>query len=127
MAAKCLAIAKSGSRCSRPALAGGVFCLMHSPDHAEMRREASRKGGRNRSAQARARAATPEAMAPDELAGWLSLIFKQVLVGKLEPRVGSAAAGIAKVMLQTRELVEVEERLLALEDAAGLGERRRIA
>ena len=73
------------------------------------------------------KAAIPDAMDAAELGGWLSLIFKQVLVGKLEPRVGSAAAGIAKVMLQTRELVEVEERLLALEDAAGLGERRRIA
>jgi hypothetical protein len=72
---------------------------MHSPEAAELRREASRKGGRNRSAKARAAAEIPDAMTPEQLGGWLSLAFKRVLTGQLEPRVGTALAAIAKTLL----------------------------
>jgi len=124
MAAKCSAIARSGSRCGSPALPDSAYCFVHSPDTAEARREASRKGGRNRSAQARARAALPEAMGAEELGGWLSTLFKGVMTGRVEPRVGSAAAGIARVMIQSRELVELEARLAVLEEAAAVETRR---
>ncbi len=123
MAVTCSAIAKAGSRCSRPALAGAAFCLMHSPDHAEMRREASRKGGRNRSAQARARAAIPEAMDAAELGGWLTTLFRGVITGRIEPKIGTAAATIARTMMEVRTAVELEQRIAELEERAGTAER----
>ena len=101
--------------------------MMHSPDHAEMRREASRRGGKARSTRARARAATPVAMDAAELAGWLTTLFKGVLTGRVEPRVGTAAASIAKVMMEVRAATELEARLAELEDRAGIEDGRRIA
>ena len=124
MAAKCNAIARSGERCGSPALPDSSYCFVHSPDHAEARRAASVKGGRNRSAQARARAAIPPAMDAVELGGWLALVFRRVVAGQMEPKIGTAAAAIARTMMGVRELVEIEARLVALEEAASLGERR---
>ncbi len=123
MATKCSAIARSGSRCGSPVLPASAYCWVHDPGSAEARREASRRGGKARSNQARAQAALPEAMDAAELGGWLAVLFKGVVAGRIEPRVGSAAAGIAKVMLEVRELVELEARLVALEEAAGISER----
>lgn len=117
MAAKCAAIAKSGSRCSRPALAGKQHCLMHDPDSTELRRQASVKGGYARSAKARALKQIPEAMTAEELAGWLSLVFKKVVAGSMEPKIGSAAAAIAKTIIDVQvvadqpAIAELEEQL----------------
>ncbi len=102
MAVKCSAIARSGSRCSSPVLPGSAFCFLHAPEMAEMRRESSRKGGRNRSAKARAAKLIPEAMSAADLAGWLSLLFTNVMEGTIEPRVGAAAATIARTLLDAQ-------------------------
>lgn len=103
MVAKCSAIARSGSRCQSPAMAGQAFCLMHSPDHAEVRREAARKGGRNRSAKARAAASLPDPMTVDELTVWLSVAFKQTLSGRLEPKTATAVATLARAFLEAQQ------------------------
>jgi hypothetical protein len=100
MAVVCAAITKAGSRCRRPVLPGKAHCLMHDPESAELRREASRKGGRHRSAKARAAKALPEALTPEELTAWLSQAFKSVLVGRMEPKVGTACATLAKAILE---------------------------
>ena len=76
MAARCQAIARSGRPCSSPPLAGSSWCWIHDPAATEARREASRKGGHARSNQQRAKKEVPEAMAADELGGYLSLLFK---------------------------------------------------
>ena len=104
MAEKCSAIARSGSRCS----------------------SAAKKGGRNRSAQARAAAAIPEAMTPAELSGWLSMLFRSVVAGHTEPRVGSAAATIAKVLIEARAVADqptVEELRDQLDTLRAMVER----
>jgi hypothetical protein len=125
MATKCSAIAKSGNRCTTPVVAGSAFCWMHAPEMAERRREGARKGGKARSSRARAAKLLPEAMTPDELSAWLSLLFKQVVAGKIEPRVGTAAATIARVLIDVREATELETRLTELEARAGLANDRR--
>lgn len=102
MAVKCSAITNGGSRCSRPALVGKPHCLMHDPDSAELRREASRKGGRARSNQARAAKVIPTAMSVADLAGYLSQLFTSTVIGETEPKVASAAAGIARVLLEAQ-------------------------
>ena len=115
----CSAIAKSGSRCSRPALAKKQHCLMHDGDSAELRREAGRKGGHARSNKSRAEKAMPDAMTPEELSRWLSQVFTAVITGAMEPKIGIAAAGIARTLMVVREMGELEERLTALEAQAG--------
>lgn len=120
MSVKCNAITKAGSRCSRPALAGKHHCLMHDPESVELRREASRKGGRNRSAQARAQKLLPEVLEPGDLAAWLSNLFKTVMLGKVEPKVGTACATIAKAILEAQTVAaqpaveDLQEQLDAL-------------
>ncbi len=125
MTVTCSAITKGGSRCRVPALTGKQHCLMHDPESAEARREAGRKGGRNRSAKARAALLIPEAMGSDELGGWLSLLFRSVIAGKVEPRVGTAAASIARVLHEVKTVTELEARLASLEQRSGLAEKWR--
>jgi hypothetical protein len=124
MAAKCQAIARSGSRCNSPVLPASQWCWVHDPAAADRRREASKKGGKARATKARALAAIPDAMTSDELAGWLSLLFKNVVAGRVEPRIGTAAATIARVLMDVREATELEQRLAELESRAGLADRR---
>lgn len=120
MSVKCNAIAKSGSRCSRPALAGSQWCLMHDPASAEVRREAARKGGHARSNKARAAAQVPDAMTPADLAGYLSLMLKKTMVGSLEPKVATAIATLARALLEAQQaaaqpsITELQEQMDAL-------------
>ena len=120
MVAKCSAIARSGQRCQSAALPDSRYCWVHDPAKVEQRREASRKGGRNRGNRARAQKNLPDAMNANEMAGWLSVAFKQVLTGKLEPKVGTALATIAKALLEVHETTELEARLRELEARAGV-------
>ena len=120
MAVTCQAIAKSGQRCSRPALAGKQHCLMHDPASVELRRDAGRKGGYARSNAARARKEMPEAMTTDEMAGWLSLAFKRVMAGQMPPKIGVACAQIARTLLTVQETAILEARLAELEQRAGI-------
>jgi len=124
MPIKCSAIAKSGRRCTTPVVAGSTFCWMHDPASAEGRREAARKGGKARSTKARAAKQIPEALTPDELAGWLSFLFKRVMAGQTEPRIATSCAALAKVLMDLRSVNELEERLSALEAQAGLTDSR---
>jgi hypothetical protein len=100
---------------------------MHAPDAAELRREAGRKGGRNRSAKARAKKLIPEAMGAEDLAGLLSLLFTQVMTGRVEPKVGTAAAAVARTLLEAQAaaaqpgIEDLQEQIDALR---ALAERR---
>jgi hypothetical protein len=120
MAVKCSAIARSGSRCSSPVLPDSAFCFVHAPEMADARREAARKGGRNRSAKARAAAQIPDGMSAADLAGWLSLLFRSTMAGKTEPKVATACAAIAGRLLEAQtaaaqpSIAELEEQLSVL-------------
>jgi hypothetical protein len=124
MGVTCSAIARSGSRCQRPALAGKQHCLMHDPASAELRREASRKGGKARANAERAKKLIPSAMSPEELGGRLSDVFLKVVDGKLSPKIGTAASTIARALIDVRTAGELEERLAELERRADLSDRR---
>jgi hypothetical protein len=119
MPVPCSAIAKSGSRCRRPALAGKQHCLMHDPESAELRREAGRKGGHARSNAARAAKAMPAALTSDELLVTLSRAMDKVEKGELEPGPANAISSLARAMNSIRETTEIERRLSELEQRAG--------
>ncbi|MDP9365920.1 MAG: hypothetical protein M3Q10_17160 [Chloroflexota bacterium] len=127
MAARCSAIARSGSRCASPTLPDSTFCYVHDPARAEDRIAASRKGGKARSNAERARKAAPEGMTADELTGWLSVLFRRVMTEQTSPKVASAAATVARALLEARAQGEIEQRLSALEQAANLSGERRTA
>lgn len=124
MTTKCCAIAKSGSRCATAVVAGSRYCYLHDPAMADRRRDAAVKGGKARSNKARAAALVPATMTSQELGGWLSLLFRQTMVGKIEPKVATACATLARTLLVVHETAEIERRLDELEQAFG---DRRIA
>jgi hypothetical protein len=119
MPVTCSAIAKSGSRCRRPALAGKQHCLMHDPESAELRLEASRKGGHARSNAARAAKVMPAALTSEELLVTLSRAMDKVEKGELEPGPANAISSLARAMNSIRETTEIERRLSELEQRAG--------
>jgi hypothetical protein len=125
MAQKCEAIAKSGSRCSRPALAGGRHCLMHSPEHAEMRLEAARRGGKARANSVRAKKLLPATLTAEELGSVMSKLLLDVIQGNVSPKIGTAAATITRALLEVRTTTEIETRLAELEARAGMQNDRR--
>jgi hypothetical protein len=125
MVVKCQAIAKSGSRCNSPVLPESQWCWVHDPAAADRRREASKKGGKARANSARAKRLIPEAMSAEDLAGWLSLLFTQVMTGRIEPRIGTAAASIARVLHEVKHATELEQRIAELEARAGVMNDRR--
>ncbi len=127
MAVTCAAIAKSGSRCRRPVLAGRKHCLMHDPESSDLRLAASRKGGYARSNAARAAKAMPAALSTQDLLVTLSRAIKSVEEGAMEPGPANAISSLARTMNAIRETSELEARLLELEVRAGIGPDRRSA
>jgi len=71
--------------------------------------EWSQKGGAAKSAQARARKRLPAApLSAEELISHLTKVFLDVIGGNAEPRVGLAAASIAKTLTDIATAGEVE-------------------
>jgi hypothetical protein len=125
-AARCAAITRGGSRCASAVLAGSTFCWTHDPAAADRRIEASKKkkGGKARANAERARKMIPPAMTSDELGGWLSLLFSNVMTGRIEPKIGTACATIARALLEVRTTTELERRIEELEQRAALTDGR---
>src|SRR3954468_20727186 len=117
----CQAMNSEGQPCqARPVLPSG-FCYWHCPDQAEKRRRNNAKGGANRSNAARAKKALPAAvLTTQDLEGVLSKAIRDVLAGTLEPGPANAAAGLSKALVAIREASDLEKRLSALEQAAGV-------
>jgi hypothetical protein len=104
---KCQSIAKSGNPCGATVVADGL-CAWHAPSWADRRRQWSAEGGRKRANRERAKAAIPDAMTTAEVSGWLGVVFRQVITGKTEPGVASAAAAVARAMIAVNEAGAVE-------------------
>jgi hypothetical protein len=125
MVRQCKAQTVSGSPCSATPVRADGYCWWHSPALAEERDAARRRGGAARSNKARAAKQIPPAMSAADLAGWLSLLFTQVLTGRIEPKIGTACATIARTLLEVRTTTELEQRLSELEARAGVAEAPR--
>ena len=121
---RCQATANSGKPCSASPRPGRPFCLWHDDEAVAERQAISRKGGAARSNRARARRKfASSALESDQVLGLLSIALQDVLAGRLEPGVASAAAGLARAIVSVRESTELEERLAELEARAGVNER----
>jgi hypothetical protein len=123
-AAQCAAITRGGSRCASAVLAGSLYCWTHDPAAADRRREASKKGGKARANAERAKKLIPEAMSAEDLAGWLSLLFTNVMTGRIEPKIGTACATIARTLHEVKHATDLEERIAELEQRAGVTDTR---
>ncbi len=127
MATQCLGTNKDGKPCSAAVDPGSEWCRWHDPARERDRVEWQRKGGRARSNRARAkRQLADQAMSINDLDALLCLAIKRVAAGTMEPNVGSAMAGIAKTITTIRSTGDFERRLEELEQAAGIGNVRRL-
>jgi hypothetical protein len=131
---KCKATKRDGTLCQSFAVSDAGWCISHDPDRQDANREASRRGGENRSAYRRAArqwAAVGREIDPADLPAVLRAAIAAVWEGTLEPSQASAIATLARVSVQLTTELELEERLARLEAAAGIGQTpanvRRIA
>jgi hypothetical protein len=122
MASQCSATNKSGAPCSAQAWRDGL-CRWHHPALEGQRVEERRRGGRNKSNASRARKQmAAQARTPAELQGYIGVALKGVMVGRITPGVANAVASLARAAVAVREATTLEDRLLALEQQAGLAE-----
>lgn len=109
----CAGIRRDGQRCSAPVLGSAAHCYAHDPACAADRDAAGRRGGRNRSSVARAKALMPARLAP--IFATLETALDDVLAGRLDPRQASAAAAISRALVALVVSGELEERLRRIE------------
>jgi hypothetical protein len=121
----CRGTTKDGNACAARPMPGRDVCPWHAPVLAARRQEWSAKGGQQRSNQSRARKSFADgALAPIEVQGLIGTTLRAVLVGKVTPGQGQAVAALARAAMTVREASEVEERLAALEQRAGISDGR---
>lgn len=130
---KCKATKRDGTPCQSFSVSDAGWCISHDPDRQEANREASRRGGENRSAYRRAArqwAAVGREIDQADLPAMLRAAIVDVWEGRLEPSQASTIATLAKTAVQLTNDLELTKRIEALEEAAGIaqgGNLRRIA
>lgn len=123
MAAKCPTITAQGEACRGRVPPGKTYCLSHDPERKEAQREASRRGGAARANARRAArqwAAIGEQVRAEDLPAMLRAAMLSVKAGTLEPGQANAIAALAKTSLQLTHDLDLEARIAALEEAAGV-------
>ena len=119
---RCTGTTRAGTPCGSFAVADSL-CQAHHPDRAEAHREATRRGGEARSATRRAArlwAAKGDEIAQADLPAMLRSTMIDVRLGLVEPAVAGAIATLAKTSVALAHDMELEGRLAALEEAAGI-------
>lgn len=123
---RCTKIKVNGEPCRAFALPEQGVCWSHHPDNRDAVKEAQRRGGINRSTYRRAVrqwAAAGEMISMHDLPAFLRAAVVEVREGRLEPSQASAIATLAKTAIQVSADVEMEQRIAALEEVAGIAPR----
>ncbi len=110
-----------GKPCGATTQAGRAWCMWHDPEREAERAEWRAQGGRARSHRSTAaRELRKHATDMSSLRGTLFLTLKRVSDGELEPSVGNSMATIARAIVAVSQATDLEERLTALEQRAGI-------
>lgn len=124
MVARCPSVTRERKPCSATPRPGSAYCAWHDPELSKRRSEWSAKGGANRSNKARAAKALPtELMSTDEIAAWLTIQFRKLITGQIEPGIATASATVAKAIAEIQRGAQIEERLAEIEALLGNGRR----
>ncbi len=123
-AGRCVGTNKDGGACAARPLPGEQLCAWHHPKFSADRPRWQREAGRAKGHRAKARKQLETAgMSMSEVSGLLSVALRRVSAGQMEPTIGTALATIARAIVATQQAGAIEERIVALEEAAGLTER----
>ena len=123
--ALCRGITHRGERCRARPRTDSAWCLNHDPAISdEQRRVWKARGGHNSASKVRARKSLPaEVMSVEEIEAYLALVFRHVIVGRIDPSVGTAASNIARTMAELKKAA-MDERLGEIERVLGIATRR---
>src|SRR3954447_11631971 len=110
----CQGTRRDGSPCQAAGLLDG-WCWAHHPDRAAERQAAREKGGRAKSAAARAEKLVPAVLRP--VLDTLLTSIEEVKAGTLDPRVAGALSSLAGAVIRVYQVGTLEERIGALEAA----------
>ena len=119
---RCTGTTRAGDPCRSFAVADGL-CQAHCPQRRQAHLEATRRGGEARSATRRAArlwAAKGDEIAQADLPAMLRSTMIDVRLGLVEPAVAGAIATLAKTSVALAHDMEIELRIAALEEAAGI-------
>jgi hypothetical protein len=108
----CIATRKDGAACTTPARTSG-YCFAHDPALQDKRRAASSAGGKNKATHLRLDKLTPASLRP--VLTKLYAALDGLEDGTVEPKVGTAMASVASVIVRVHEAAEMEARVTALE------------
>ena len=109
----CLGTRRDGSPCQARPLPDRPYCWAHDPESEERRRQAYREGGFGRANAKRAGKLVPSQLRP--LFTTLVMALRDVRDGRLDPRRATAMACLVGAMCRLFPLIDVEQRLAALE------------
>jgi hypothetical protein len=124
---RCTSIRADGTPCRANALPDSAYCFSHDPAVRERRIEGNRRGGHARSTARRAArhwAAVGHEIADGDLPALLKATILDVRTGKIEPSVATAIATLAKTAVAITVDIDLEQRIAALEQDAGLSPSR---
>ena len=123
---RCRAHNKDGGPCGAMPQTHTPFCQWHDPERVEERAEWNRKGGKATSTEAKARRTLKAGvLTAEDLRARLGVVFVDVVEGRTEPAVGTAAATIARALLDVARVADVEEQVAQIRrDMAAFAERR---
>ena len=126
MVRTCLGTNINNEPCQAQPIRPSGYCYWHDPERAGEREQKRREGGANRANKARARKTLPaEPLTAEEVRAYLGVVFRGVIAGKIEPGVGTAAANIARALMDVAKVAEVEQQVADLRrDMAAFSERR---
>src|SRR5829696_8233346 len=120
-AGRCAARTNAGKPCSAQARPGRSYCLWHDPEAEAERRQNAAKGGQSRSNLSRLKRSLPdEPLTFGDVQGVLGAVLRDLLAGKLDPPVASAAANVARAFAAIAQAGEIEARVRELEHQAGI-------
>ena len=125
MHATCNVLTKAGRPCKGRVLPGRPYCMSHDPDQADQRAEGQCKGCEARANAKRAAkvwTTLGEQMTADQLPGILRACMFSVKSGAMEPAQATAIANLAKTSISITNEIELEQRIAALETAAGMNQ-----
>jgi len=100
--------------------------MWHDPDLAESRAQWNSRGGKGTSTEAKARRTLKAGvLTADDLRARLGVVFMGVVLGRIEPSVGTAAATIARALLDVARVADVEQQVAQIRrDMAEFAQRR---
>jgi Family of unknown function (DUF5763) len=114
----CCATRKDGTPCTARARASGL-CFAHDASLQAKRNEARHAGGLAKSNTRRMLKLTPAGLRP--VLDKLFAVLDGLEDGSVEPKVGTAMASVAGVIVRVYETAEMETRLKMIEDARDEG------